>query len=230
MKIVIVTLVWKRPNMSCFCLKQWLGWNVSGLEVEIVIVGSEGETSEQPHAQFGHYVEHENLPLGRKFNAGVQYTRDLSYDYLMIMGSDQIVAPTIWDDYHDHLGKPYIGVRDVYAMDVYSWTVWYWGGYTGVREGYPIGPGRLLRRDLVEDMDFTLYGDKFNNNLDQTMDAMAPKPVLISGRDHGMLSFKDSLSLNPSSLYRGKERIPTRRFIDAYYPDLDFSRINPVYH
>ena len=140
----------------------------------------------------------------------------------MIMGSDQIVRDSIFEDYRPHIerGERYIGVKDLYVLDMIERSVAYWPGYVGKREGTPIGPGRLMRKDLLEELNYDLYGSTLDKGLDGSMDVRMPACVLISGKEHGMTSIKTRESITKARQYHGSTRVHYGRFMDEHFPEV----------
>jgi hypothetical protein len=87
-------------------------------------------------------VEHANLPLGKKWNAGLTEALKLPWDYLMTMGSDDLIANELlrlykWED--EAFGLTRCGILDVRT-----------GEKRIFNNVYPIGLARCIRRDVVE--------------------------------------------------------------------------------
>ena len=70
----------------------------AGCEVVIVLTGSDGKKSEQLAKQLGcQYLEHENHPLGAKFNAGIAALRGEDLDFVVWIGSDDFLSQAYVD-------------------------------------------------------------------------------------------------------------------------------------
>lgn len=220
-RVAVITPIWKRPHITRLVFDQWRTWSADGFTFEHVIVGSEGEESRALAGDF-HYIEHENQPLGAKFNASVSYCKQLDFDYLMPMGSDQIVKDTIFAEYVPHIdaGRRYIGVQDLYVLDVKLPTVGYWPGYTNHRRGQPIGPGRMIRRDLVEELGWRLYADDLSKGLDGSMDSRVKCEALIHGRRHGMTSIKTEDSITKTNQHGGMRQRDRESFLAEFFPGM----------
>ncbi len=145
----------------------------------------------------------QNLPLSNKANSLCNFSRQLDWDYLMILGSDDVVGPGFFDAYDEHL-QPVEGTF-AHAHEALSWGwsdlyMWepgksvltkvvddnpnlvpevvsytgrfvYWPGYNPIQRDESIGAGRILRRDVVERLDWQLYDEGINKNLDASMTA-----------------------------------------------------------
>lgn len=87
-------------------------------------------------------VKYQNLPLSDKWNAGIRHALTLKWDYLMTLGSDNLLANELlrlyeWQD-------EAFGITEIGGLDVRT------GEKRIFRNGYVIGAGRCIRRDVVE--------------------------------------------------------------------------------
>ena len=227
-KICVVTPTWKRPLIGTLFVqqlvrwKEYLGETGVGIRLVAIIVGSEEEKSRQMVlcSSMGedhiYYLEFENRPLGRKFNAGIKAAYTLEPDYVMIMGDDAICFPTIFNDYLLAIkeGHNYIGVRDLNMWDVANDDAVYWPGYTGRREGEAIGSGRLIHSSILDGLEkpWEPYNELLNRNLDYSMTQQIGHPYLIDGSVHLMTTAKSENNITPMPKMGVLESVSTDRF------------------
>jgi hypothetical protein len=89
-------------------------------------------------------LEHKNLPLGKKWNAGLREALKYDWDYLLTLGSDDLLSNELlrnytWQDEAAGLNK--CGMLDTLT------------GETAIFDNsYAIGCGRVIRRDVIERM------------------------------------------------------------------------------
>ena len=156
-KIIISTLVWKRPEI----FEIWAE-NISNLKPkpEVLICGSDGDQCAEICRRYGfHYTTAPNKLLGRKANASVELGRNLEWDYMILTGSDDILDQKMWDYYQSFQGEV-LGLSDYYFLNLPDMRMIYWGGYKdGRRNGEPIGACKLIRRDIIEKMDYKPFSD-----------------------------------------------------------------------
>jgi hypothetical protein len=215
-KITIATPVWKRPAMTDAYLKH-IHAHVkyaakAGIALTVSISGSEGDTTRKKAVKYGFlYTEIANEPLGAKFNeaviAGCGYFQP---DYIMIMGSDTFILPSIWKTYADliALGERYIGITDLYMWDWRDNRAVYWGGYQGDRFGEPIGPGRVIHKSLLP-VDGRIYQDDLNRNLDASFTRKllekGIKATTFSAKEYLLVSCKGDENITDISLFNQDE-------------------------
>jgi len=174
MKLAIVTAVWQRPHLTRCTFASWteLIRQTRGADVEVVVAGSEGATSEALCAEFGfHHVSIENRPLGRKWNAAVQAARSLDVDCVIALGSDDFVTPGVVGEWLDGVraGFDFQGVLDMYFLDLASMSAWHWGGYDGIRNGETSGAARCLSRALLDRLDWQPWEPSRDRGLDGSL-------------------------------------------------------------
>ena len=176
MKIGILTCMWKRPKVFDIFAT---GINRLREKFDIIplAVGSEGSKSMElcRKHQFM-YLERPNKPLGRKFNEGLSCFKNTDVDYVMILGSDDLISDSLVDAYLPHMekGKHLIGILDIYFYDLFGKSLYYWPGYGSkpadkYRKGEPLGMARCLSRSLIKQMDWMLWNDNINRGLDLSM-------------------------------------------------------------
>ncbi|MEB3884952.1 tetratricopeptide repeat protein [Lyngbya sp. CCY1209] len=176
-KIVIYTCVWSRPELTRVVLSHYsdLQKQLSGkIQLELLAVGSEGETSRQVCESCGFdYLEHPNLPLSAKWEYGLNRCADYDPDAVIIVGSDDIVSRGLIEFYDQKLreGLVFVGIKDGYFWDVMSGQMMWWKGYGRLdtrRFGETIGMARCLARPLLDRLNFSAWkGLQINKRLDR---------------------------------------------------------------
>jgi len=214
-KIAVFTPVWKRPEMRQEYLKH-MAMQVAeaekhGVELSVTIAGSEGRETQNEAENFGFtYVEFPNQPLGAKFNMAMNVAiQNHNPDYVMPIGSDTFFHHDIWGVFADNInqGYKYIGVYDLFMWDWDEDTACYWGGYTGAREGEPIGPLRAIKTCLVPE-DGNLYSPTFSRNLDQSASGKLPQARVFSAKPFLLTSCKVGENLTNISNFNQDELTP----------------------
>src|SRR5690348_12187746 len=115
-KILIYTCMFNRPVVSELFLQSIARVKAhvsSHFDIDIFAVVS-GVDSEAVCRSYGiNHLEHENQPLGKKWNAGMQklLSENVEFDYAMIMGDDDIMSNALLDIYKRPIkeGKHYFG-------------------------------------------------------------------------------------------------------------------------
>jgi hypothetical protein len=172
-KIAIITCVWKRYDLTKIVL-EYLKYtqNVlrNDLDIEIVIVGSEGDLYRKLCEQLNfHYVEKPNKPLNKKFNAASKYCEKIQPDEVLLIGSDDIITPNTIIELSNRMNEDndIVGLTNLYFMDLKDFNIHKWNGYTGsiYKKGTTIGTGRLYSKKVLEAVDWYLWDNDHDINI-----------------------------------------------------------------
>ena len=83
-KVCILSSIWKRDSLTSVFLSHLakLKERIRSIEIECLIVGSEGEKTKSLVESFGHtYLESENFPLSKKWDSGLKKSRLLTFQF-----------------------------------------------------------------------------------------------------------------------------------------------------
>jgi hypothetical protein len=136
-------------------MAHWQRWaRQAGWEAQIFAAVSEDAAEAICEALGVYYVRVPNQPLGTKWNEVVKLAMSApcDYDYLMTMGSDDVLSPRLAAAYEPYIasGTLLFGVPDMYAWDTTSRRGLYFQGYTDPFPKIAIGAGRMLHRRAAE--------------------------------------------------------------------------------
>lgn len=112
------------------------------------------------------YTFSKNKPVSNKFNAGLEACRHLEWDYVMILGSDDIPSNSMINLHYLGDGHDFIAVSDMWFWGLNpkraGWDKFYYWAAGSSR----IGAGRTISRRVVEACDYRLWPDGYNAGLD----------------------------------------------------------------
>jgi hypothetical protein len=230
MKIVVLTCAWLRYDITKIFLEQikvLQEYKPDEFEIELVVVGSKGKCEEQVKPYTKHYIHHTNLPLGKKWNAGLKYCQQLQFDFILILGSDDILSTSGLDVYKRYIdaGYNYIGLKDFYVLNTINKKMNYWSGYEGKRAGETVGAGRLIARHLLEQVDFKLWKDEKNRNLDGSLTKHISKsdlkPAVINSKNNQvmLIDLKSKVNLGRFENYPGSG-VSFKKVGPHYFPEV----------
>lgn len=161
-----------------------------------------------------------NLPLRAKGNMLCKFSRLFDWDYLMILGSDDVVGPGFFDAYPDDIAEGW-GWSDLYLYDPPDRRFAYWPGYDPAKRQESVGAGRVLRRDVLDRLDWKIHGDGNKFNLDKStterlkrIDVTIPHSKLPDGVY--MVDCKDSVSITKLSAFENLELMDVPAGIRGY--------------
>lgn len=220
MKITIVTGVWKRPEVFEMFSK---GIENLGVDVRVIVAGSEGDTSRTMVESKGfEYIEVPNRPLSNKMNATTRAAK--GSDYVICMGSDDIISPELFQEYLKYMNEDYdfVGLTDFYFYDTESKRAMYWGGYNDKRKGTSIGAGCVISAKLLNNMCHEPWKNGLNKGLDGSMQRrINGKVAKFSLKEKGLfaLDIKSSTNITPFELWKNSSYIDAQ-IIKEQFPYL----------
>lgn len=161
-RLLIFLAVWKRPHITRLC---FAGINRMrqhpDYDIQVVAVISEEEMIPLCE-EFGvDWVMHKNEPLGEKKNAGLKYCQQFEFDYLMEIGSDDLILNELLDSY-----KPYLGVWDFFGIRDAAYINSTGGQCRRLISKATYGAGRMIKRSLLEKAKWKLWKDGLSRGLD----------------------------------------------------------------
>jgi len=213
MKVSICTAVWKRPEVFEMFAKgvKHLQENFKQVEFITIVAGSEGIESKRMVESKGFvYVEMPNDPLALKVNQPILLARNLGADYVLCVGSDDIITPELMGLYYKHMINKidYIAVSDFYFYDTVSGKSIYWGGYTeSYRLGHACGAGRLISKNLLNQWSWKPWDVKHNAILDTSIQEKLKRTqhtsVVFSLKENNVfaLDIKSATNMTPFDLW-----------------------------
>lgn len=124
MTIAFISAVWRRVSLTAVWWQQMDRFRAvfqqHGFETFTAVSGSEPEHAALCRAHGGLWVEHENRPLGAKWNAVAHAALARGADYLFILGSDDFFSTSLLLQYADALKDrvPYVGLDGLYIYSL----------------------------------------------------------------------------------------------------------------
>jgi hypothetical protein len=168
MRTLILVPIYKRPEITDIWAKNMQLVQKIAKNVDVLtILSPEDEFFNENSAICEPFtrVIYPNEPLGRKMNAGVEYAlRHIEWDYLMNLGSDDLLHPLIFKLYENCIDNKvqFFGLDKVYFFDMESKKL-------GLSKVYVWGAGRMIHRRVIEDIrrqGGTIYTQKETRSMD----------------------------------------------------------------
>lgn len=161
-RLGILTTIWKRHALTAIVLDHVVAWELPGLDCVRLAVGSEGEASRTIAENAGwEYVEHNNLPLSDKWNAGMQRLAG-RVDAVLIIGSDDIMTQRAVELCLAEIeaGADVVGLEDLFYYDTATGQAYY-------GERHHPGAGMIARAEVLERVNWKPWDSGLNRNLDR---------------------------------------------------------------
>lgn len=165
MKLLIFLAAWKRPEITEIC---FMGLNRlrknSRLPIECFAVISEESMIGLCEKYKIKWTFYKNDPLGEKKNHGLNEAMKLDWDYLIEIGSDDLIKDELIEKYQKYFGKyEMFGTKDTNIIDSET------GRCQRLTSDTPYGLGRCISRKVIEEK---CIGH----------DVIAKEPILAIGR------------------------------------------------
>jgi hypothetical protein len=172
-RIGICMSIWKRHRITEIVLDYYkeLKKELRGkIEIEVFVVGSEGEKSRKMVESRGFvYKEFPNEPLSEKQNQRLLLAKDWKPDGLVMTGSDDLIAKKVFMEYNSFLNSQEDKMQLVGFSDMYFYvncTVRYLWGYGSKVKNRTVGAGRLYTKEVLDTVGWTLWDRPKNRGLD----------------------------------------------------------------
>jgi hypothetical protein len=189
-KILILIAVHGRHNITKQCynaLQKFI--KQTGHQYQVLVVGNDQEHKIIAEHHGFKFFWYENFPVGRKLNAALTHAMQFDWDYLMQLGSDDIILPGIMQHY-----QPYFDTgTDVFGVDNCIFVHQETGRAKWFKYNKPdiIGAGRCISRKAIEStcktltIEFTqqLVGPDFHHHMGEvkTIPALTAQSYIRSG-------------------------------------------------
>lgn len=167
-KILVFTPIYKRHEIvrlwhqGVLRLKNF--WPEK-IEVEVFAVCSNKEDEALLKELNVNYCYTENRPLGKKHNNGLKEALKLDFDYLMQLGSDDVILPELLEYYLYWMqrGIPVFGVDKCYFTNLKTVRL-----FQLLKDKYNhlVGAARMIKREVLEKAKGQLWPDDFEKGLD----------------------------------------------------------------
>lgn len=160
LKLIFFLALWKRPEITEICFQGLSRLRNDGrFEISVFAVISEPEMIPLCEKYGVEYCTHENRPLAKKMNFGISKLKDKEFDYMIGLGSDDILKDGFLDLYP--FDKPVMALKDFVMLNTETGDC---RRLSHRDAGY--GLGRAISREVLQKMDWSLYNDRLNNGLD----------------------------------------------------------------
>jgi glycosyltransferase involved in cell wall biosynthesis len=119
-----------------------------------------------------------NLLLGAKLNTGIQYAFELNFDYVMNMGSDDLLHPALIDLYMPYIEEevPFFGVNKLYFYNTEGETIF----FDYYNRPHIVGAGRMIHKSVLKRV-FDAYQCLYDPDVCKAMDGHSSVKITSLG-------------------------------------------------
>lgn len=208
MKIQVVIPLWKRPEVTKFCfdnLKKLIGETKH--ELRVLCVLSEADYIPVCDRYGFNWIYADNNPLGSKINKGLKRALEFKgWEYLMMMNSDDVIKAELLDKWYEPFFESrakFFGISQVTYVNFYTKEAVDFDYEFSV-----LGIGKMISRDVVEQMNGELYPANLNRCLDDNMmdNLMRIKvfPRMVRYKGQLAMDFKSEVNIHPWEKFKDK--------------------------
>ena len=224
-RVALITAVWKRHQLTTLVLNRFRNIKdelADTIDVKLIAVGSEGDASRQLCENHGFtYVEQDNMPLNRKYNAASRLAQESNPDAVYRIDSDDwITSAAITNSLkkidNGHLA---VGLLDLYFLDLVSFKLGRWAGHgffnnkkrmwAWRNRGKTVGVGRCFSRKLMDELGWEIWDQE--PELSKWLDTNCDER--LKERGHKIKGFTmEGLQTFAMDIKGGGENITTQTF------------------
>lgn len=174
-KLIFLTCTWGRPEITKIFLKnlKYIESKTKNLfDIELFVIDSD-DTNRNVFSKNDSKVKYfnfKNKPVSNKWNFGVNLLKNLDFDYVFFLGSDDILDEKLINVYYNKmlLNYDFIGITDMYFFNIKNNNLYYWGGYSKNSKRYneTIGLGRCISKSLLNKLNYEPWTNNINKGLD----------------------------------------------------------------
>lgn len=145
MRLLFFLAVWKRPDITEICFMGLQRLRRAGLfQFDSLAVISEKSMIPLCRKYDIDYCHHNNLPLGQKKNFGLNRAMKKTWDYVVELGSDDLIKTEAFEVYSKFWGE------EVFGMNHFAWLNSETGECVASRSNKIFGLGRCISRSVIE--------------------------------------------------------------------------------
>lgn len=201
-KVIVFTPIWGRHEIVRIWAKgveRIKRYWPEAIDIDVLCMVSTKE-DEQLIKELGfRYVWAENKPLGKKHNEGLKGLKDGDWDYILQLGSDDLIT-------NDYLHYALYGMQCGY--DLFGVDRLYFADYKtkqackfdlSTQASVLVGAGRFISHKAVKKLNYKLWPDSVNRGLDMTSQAnlatIGVEPIKLFTSDYCVCDVKSDVNI-----------------------------------
>ena len=163
-KLMIYMALWKRPEITEICFAGVNRLRDSGLfPLDCFAVLSEESMIPLCEKYDVKYVYHQNLPLGEKKNFGLFHAYKREWDYIIEIGSDDVLKTEYLHHFAPYFGKvDLLGINNFVYINSADLACRQYKGVTSY------GLGRAISRRAIDKVGTSIWNARLNKGLDNS--------------------------------------------------------------
>lgn len=207
MKILVLVPFHERPEISEIF---WLGIHRlrQNFNISTFAIVSDEDNLKLSKVNSDYFLSTSNEPLGRKMNHGLSEAMKLDFDYLMQLGSDDLITNNILFEYEKVMQSqnPFFGLNKSIIFNCKT------SKYKKLDCDHIHGGGRCIRKDIIEKYKYynvlgmSLWDDNKYSGLDSdSRNNIHEKETIIDLGDYEIIDIKSQTNIWKYELFGGPE-------------------------
>ena len=209
MQFGIITINSGRPKVfKLFCASMKRLRTQVGIDFPVVCVSGIEDRKTCDEYGIGHVVQ-ANKPVSRKFDTACKYMKQLQLDYIMVLGSDDILSTSLLKSLISEMNKgiSLIGIKELYF---YGTEKQFKGKLLYIRLTTLAGVCRTIHRSILDKVDWMPWNADKNWGMDSlSMKRIRPYVTTQSVVEGIVVDVKSECNLNHFSYWQSKVKEPT---------------------
>lgn len=187
-KIVIIIPCWKRSKILELIVRQFdvvYKHHKENFDITFFYVFSEDDPELDALMQIYDGAKHkrchifsDNKKLGQKINDAVNMAETMGYDYVMNMGSDDLIHPDLFNLYKPYIDAcfPFFGIGSLYFIEKGKPAYYFYYYNTP----HVIGAGRMIHRSVIDEVK-KRFGNLYDADICRGMDSHSARRIFSVG-------------------------------------------------
>ncbi len=109
--------------------------------------------------------------ISDKLNNGLKYCKNINYDYVFIMETNNIIDAEILDAYYYYMDDNYdfINLLNMYYYNIDNKQLYFWNGFVEDRKNDFVSIGKCLSKSLISKLNYNGWESNLNTYLDLSL-------------------------------------------------------------
>lgn len=225
MKLAIITAVHGRVELTRIVYERLRRTiEVLPFDVVVCVAGDERKHLELAGEYEWDWITTPNHWVSKKFTNALWMAKQHAPDYVMTIGSDDLIHPQLFEYYSEWLDMDCIGVNQMHFYEAATHRMKL---FTGYETPQTMGAGRMYSSTLLDDLDWDLWRIPANHGLDtqasRLIDLIGVEETLIDAPAL-ICDVKTDTNINTYASIPGIEIDPEviHTYLDGLYFDADY--------
>ena len=167
--IILCTCIYKRPELTKFCLGYWIKQNFSKIIITYSLDSDYNNLLDYHDNEKVIFIKYSNFPISKKWNRCILEVKKYPHNAVMIIGSDDIVLSSYLKKCKQYIKNDYDYISNTKWYNIITNSNLLFSLRYILRKKYDgIGSGRVINKKILEKYNYSIYNFNRNRGLDGT--------------------------------------------------------------